>query len=96
MLFKLYRDIHLHTDQPQHQQTSCLLVMPMSKLESHVSLSHSYNTAVRELACVLQPRRARASLAQSLKESSSEDDEVQSVETVESAPPSEDSDDDYE
>ena len=44
---------------------------------------------------VLQPRRAKASLAQSLKESSSEDDEVQSVESEASAGMEDDNDEDH-
>ena len=44
--------------------------------------------------CVLpQPRRSRASLAQSLRESSSDEDEAESVASEDTAPPTEDSDD---
>ena len=46
------------------------------------------------MCVIFQPRRARASLAQNLKESSSDDDEVQSVESEQTAPFTEDTDDD--
>lgn len=60
-----------------------------------------FSSALSHVLCwhacvVLQPRRARAGLAQSLKESSSEDDEAQSVESEASAGMEDDNDKDYE